>query len=101
MEDVLDLYEEPYDSLRPVVCFDFHGRHGSVEQNRFLELPDEFAVRVIQILCESVRSGEARRDIRRRFFTDQFAVKKQLRHFAVVCCDDVMPLVWRDPVSGE
>ena len=22
MEDVLDLYEEPYDSLRPVVCFD-------------------------------------------------------------------------------
>ncbi|SDY75332.1 hypothetical protein SAMN05421881_10601, partial [Nitrosomonas halophila] len=22
MEDVLDLYEEPYDPLRPVVCFD-------------------------------------------------------------------------------
>ena len=22
MEDVLDLYEEPYDSKRPVVCFD-------------------------------------------------------------------------------
>ena len=22
MEDILDLYEEPYDPLRPVVCFD-------------------------------------------------------------------------------
>jgi hypothetical protein len=22
MEEVLDLYEEPYDSSRPVVCFD-------------------------------------------------------------------------------
>ena len=22
MEDVLDLYEEPYDPMRPVVCFD-------------------------------------------------------------------------------
>ena len=22
MEEVLDLYEEPYDPLRPVVCFD-------------------------------------------------------------------------------
>ena len=22
MEDVLDLYEEPYDAARPVVCFD-------------------------------------------------------------------------------
>ena len=86
---------------RLVVRFNFFGSHGAVEQDRFLELPNEFAVGVIQILCKTVRGGEARRGIRRRFLAHQFAFIIELRHPAVVCCHDVMPLVRRNAVAGE